>query len=299
MHRGVYYMIISSFAFSLMHLCVKALPRIPVFELVFFRGFISLVISYVALKRKKVSPWGNNKKVLLMRGLFGVSALTIFFITLQNIPLAGAVTIQYLSPIFTAFFAIFLLKEKMMTRQWIFFGLAFLGVFLLKGFDISGQISYTYVGLGILSACLSGLAYNCIRLLKDTEEPLVVVFYFPLVATPIMAVLSYFEWVQPIGMEWLALLLLGVFTQIAQILMTKGIQSDTAGNIMSLKYVGILFAFAYGYFFFGESYSFMSILGIFLLFSGGILNVIFKKKDQKTRFDDRREDKKLGSSLAK
>lgn len=269
-------MIISSFAFSLMHLCVKALPHIPVFELVFFRCIVSLVLSFIALKKKSISVLGNNRKVLLARGIFGVTALTLFFITLQNIPLAGAVTIQYLSPIFTALFAIWLLKEKMQNRQWLFFLLAFLGVFLLKGFDISGQISFKFVCIGMLSACFSGLAYNCIRLLRSTEHPLVVVFYFPLVATPIMGVLSFFQWVPPQGLDWAYLILLGIITQVAQIYMTKGIQSDLAGNIMTYKYIGVLFAFTYGYFFFGETYSLMSLFGIFLLLSGVVLNKVFK-----------------------
>jgi len=271
-------MLISSFAFSLMHLCVKALPHIPVFELVFFRSIVSLVISYTTLKKKKINPFGNHKKILFARGLFGVSALTLFFVTLQNIPLAGAVTIQYLSPIFTAFFAIWILKEQVKKRQWFFFLLAFLGVLILKGFDISGTISYKYVGFGLVSACFSGLAYNCIRLLRKTENTLVVVFYFPLVATPIMAVLSFFKWVKPEGIDWLYLLLLGIITQIAQIYMTKGIQSDRAGNIMTYKYIGVLFAFGYGYLFFGETYSLLSLLGIILLLSGVLLNALFKNK---------------------
>jgi len=271
-------MLVSSFAFSLMHLCVKALPHIPVFELVFFRSIVSLLISFTSLKQKKIYVLGNNKKVLLARGFFGVTALTLFFITLQNLPLAGAVTIQYLSPIFTAFFAIWILNEKIKNRQWFFFALAFLGVLTLKGFDISGQISFKYVGIGLVSACFSGLAYNCIRLLRNTEHPLVVVFYFPLVATPIMAVLSYFNWVKPQGIDWVYLILLGIITQIAQIYMTKGIQSDRAGNIMTYKYIGVLFAFGYGYLFFGETYSFMSIFGIFLLLSGVLLNIVFKYK---------------------
>ena len=281
MNKGAQYMLISSFAFSLMHLCVKALPHIPVFELVFFRSFVSLLISFTSLKQKKIPLFGNNKKILLARGLFGVTALTLFFITLQNIPLAGAVTIQYLSPIFTAFFAIFILKEKIKNRQWFFFALAFLGVLTLKGFDISGQISFKYVGIGLISACFSGIAYNCIRLLRTTENPLVVVFYFPLVATPIMAILAYFNWVQPVGTDWIYLLLLGIITQVAQIYMTKGIQSDKAGNIMTYKYVGVLFAFVYGYLFFGETYSLLSILGILLLLSGVLLNVVFKYKEVK------------------
>ena len=271
-------MIISSFAFSLMHLCVKALPHIPVFELVFFRSLISLLITFVFLKKKSIPVFGNNKKILFSRGILGVTALTLFFITLQNIPLASAVTLQYLSPIFTAFFAIWILKEKMKSRQWFFFVLAFLGVFILKGFDISGQISYKFMTIGIVSACFSGLAYNCIRLLRKKEHPLVVVFYFPLVATPIMAVLSFFNWVKPEGLDWMYLLLLGIITQVAQIYMTKGIQSDSAGNIMTFKYIGVLFAFIYGYFFFGETYSFMSVLGIFILLSGVLLNILFKDR---------------------
>jgi drug/metabolite transporter (DMT)-like permease len=278
MNKGAQYMLVSSFAFSLMHLCVKALPHIPVFDLVFFRSIVSLLISFTSLKQKNIYVLGNNKKVLLARGFFGVTALTLFFITIQNLPLAGAVTIQYLSPIFTAIFAIWILNEKIKNRQWFFFALAFLGVLTLKGFDISGQISFKYVGIGLVSACFSGLAYNCIRLLRNTEHPLVVVFYFPLVATPIMAVLSYFNWVKPQGIDWVYLILLGIITQIAQIYMTKGIQSDRAGNIMTYKYIGVLFAFGYGYLFFGETYSFMSIFGIFLLLSGVLLNIVFKYK---------------------
>jgi drug/metabolite transporter (DMT)-like permease len=271
-------MIISSFAFSLMHLCVKALPNIPVFELVFFRSFISLLISFTSLKSKNIPIFGVNKKILLIRGFIGVTALTLFFITLQNIPLASAVTIQYLSPIFTALFAVWILKERMKKIQWVFFSLAFLGVFILKGFDTSGQLSYFYISIGLISACLSGVAYNCIRLLRKTEHPLVVVFYFPLVATPIMAVLSFFNWVQPQGIDWFYLLLLGVLTQVAQIYMTKGIQSDSAGNIMTFKYIGVLFALIYGYLFFGETYSFLSILGIFILILGVLLNMFFKDR---------------------
>ncbi len=271
-------MIISSFAFSLMHLCVKALPNIPVFELVFFRSFISLLISFTSLKSKNIPIFGVNKKILLIRGFIGVTALTLFFITLQNIPLASAVTIQYLSPIFTALFAVWILKERMKKIQWVFFAMAFLGVFILKGFDTSGQLSYFYISIGLISACLSGVAYNCIRLLRKTEHPLVVVFYFPLVATPIMAVLSFFNWVQPQGIDWFYLLLLGILTQVAQIYMTKGIQSDSAGNIMTFKYIGVLFALIYGYLFFGETYSFLSILGIFILILGVLLNMFFKDR---------------------
>lgn len=269
-------MLISTFAFSLMQLCVKFLHHLPTHELILFRSGISLVLSLSYLLPKGINPLGNNRKFLLMRGVFGVTALSLFFITLQKIPLASAVTIQYLSPIFTAIIAIFVLGEKMRKVQWLFFLIAFVGVAMLKGFD--ERVSLLYLGLGLLSSFFAGAAYNCIRLVKDTDHPLVVVLYFPLVATPIMLVLSYYEWVTPIGWDWALLLLLGIFTQIGQVFMTKALQAEKANLVASLKYLGSIYALIYGYFIFDETYGLLSILGIGLILTGVILNLKFKGK---------------------
>lgn len=271
MKKGVLYMLGSSLAFSFMQICVKYLPHLPTTELILFRSIVSIILSLAMLKQLGIHPLGNNRKVLLMRGIFGTTALTIFFYTLQYLPLASAVTIQYLSPIFTALFAAIFLKEKMHIKQWLFFGLSFAGVALLKGFD--ERVSISFMLLGILSAMFSGMAYTCIRKLKDSEHPVVVVFYFPLVATPIMAVLSYFNWVMPAGKDWLVLLLMGIFTQIAQILMTKGLQSAAVNKIISVKYIGTLYALGFGYLLFGESYTLFSLMGIVMVVAGVVLNL--------------------------
>jgi drug/metabolite transporter (DMT)-like permease len=276
--KGVFYMLGSTLAFALMQICVKYLPHIPAHELILFRSIVSIVLSVAMLQKLGIPLLGNNKKVLLMRGIFGTTALLLFFYTLQNIPLASAVTLQYLSPIFTALFAAIFLKEKMQIKQWLYFGVSFAGVALIKGFD--ERISVTFILIGICSAMFSGMAYTCIRQLKDTEHPVVVVLYFPLVAIPIMSVLSYLNWVTPQGTDWLYLLLMGLFTQIAQILMTKGIQSGVANKMISLKYVGTIYALAIGYLLFGESYGIMSLLGIAMVIAGVILNFRCSKKDE-------------------
>src|SRR5690606_2025282 len=108
----------------------------------------------------------------ILRGVFGVTALTLFFYTLQKLPLGSAITIQYLSPIFTAFFAIFMLGEKMYKIQWLFFGISFAGIAVIKGFDPNISLPLFLMGLG--SAIFAGLAYNCVRKVKDTDHPLVV-----------------------------------------------------------------------------------------------------------------------------
>ncbi len=274
-------MLISVLGFALMNLTVKFLGRLPATELVLFRSLISFVISAWMIRRRNLSLFGNNKKYLILRGVFGVTALSLFFYTLQELPLGSAITIQYLSPIFTAFFAIFMLREKVLPLQWFFFLISFAGIFVIKGFDPNISLPLFLMGIG--SAAFAGLAYNCIRKVKDSDHPLVVVFYFPLLATPVMAVISIFNWVTPVGREWALLLLMGVLTQIAQIYMTKALQNAEANEITGLKYLGIIFALGFDFFIFGVSYQPMALAGIAMVLAGVIINVIYKAHKRKNQ----------------
>lgn len=267
-------MLISVLGFALMNLTVKYLDRIPATELVLFRSIVSLVLSFYFLRRRRVSPWGVQKKYLVARGVFGVTALSMFFFTLQKLPLGSAITLQYLSPIFTALFGIFILKEKVQWWQWLFFAISFAGIAVIKGFDSSISPLLFFMGIG--SAICAGLAYNFIRKVKNTDHPLVVVLYFPLVATPVMGIISLFNWVQPIGWEWALLLLMGVLTQIAQINMTKALQMVEVNEITGLKYLGVIFALGFDYFLFDHGYSNLVLIGMFMVVGGVILNLLFK-----------------------
>lgn len=277
MSKGVGFMLISTFAFALMQVCVKFLPHLPAHELILFRSLVSLVLCLGTLVPQGISPWGNNRKVLVMRGVFGMMALSLFFLTLQQMPLASAVTIQYLSPIFTSIIAIFVLGEAMHRRQWLFIAIAFAGVVVLKGFD--ERVSLPYFIAGIFSSLFAGAAYNAVRVLRHTDHPVVVVFYFPLIATPVMAVISLFDWVTPVGWDWLWLVLMGVFTQIGQVNMTKALQAEKANIVTSMKYLGAIYALVFGYLLFDETHGPMSLLGISLVLAGVMLNVFLRKAD--------------------
>lgn len=272
-------MLLSVLGFAMMNLMVKFLGRLPATELVLFRSLISIVITAYFLRKRHIPFFGNQKKYLILRGVFGVTALSLFFYTLQELPLASAITIQYLSPIFTAFFAIFILGEKMFKWQWLFFLTSFSGIALIKGFDPNVSLPLFFMGLG--SAIFAGLAYNCIRKVKDTDHPLVVVFYFPLIAIPIMAVVSMFNWVTPLGWEWLFLLLMGIFTQVGQIYMTRALQAGEANEIVALKYLGIVFALGFDLVIFDVSYQPMALLGIALVLAGVLMNVGYKAWQRK------------------
>jgi len=264
------WMIYSVAFFVVTHASVKQLAHLPFFELVFFRALISLIICWVVLKQKKVSPWGVDKKNLFLRGLFGTTALSLYFYILQRIPLATAVTLQYLSPIFTIVFAAFLLGEKFKKSQGFFFAMALLGVVLVKGFD--SRVSLLHLFMGVLSAVGSGMAYTLVRKLKDTEDPLVVVFYFPLVTIPLMFPFVIKYWQMPNLKDWPFVLAIGVCTQFAQVYMTKSLQAERAVNVTIFNYLGIVAALIIGYFHFSETMNSLSLLGIFIILTAIYLN---------------------------
>lgn len=59
-YKNIYYMLIATFFFTLMNLCVKTLHRLPVHELVFFRGGIALLLSIYFIRKKGLYFWGNK-----------------------------------------------------------------------------------------------------------------------------------------------------------------------------------------------------------------------------------------------
>ena len=264
-------MLLAGIFFAIMQVLVKFLPHIPAIEIVFFRSLFSLVASWWILKRSQVPVFGNNKKLLIFRGMSGSLGLIFFFYTLQNIPLASAVTLQYLSPIFTALLGIFLVREKLKPIQYLYFALAFGGVLVIEGFD--PRISPTFMLIGVASAFFSGLAYNIIRKLKNTEHPLVIVFYFPLLTLPIATLYCLFNWVQPVGWDWLILLGVGIFTQAAQYYMTMAYQNAQLSRIASLNYIGILYALGFGFIFFDETFNLLTYFGMAMVLSGVVLNI--------------------------
>lgn len=267
---GIKYVLISVGLFVVVYTFVKFLARIPAQEIILFRSIVSLSLSLIQLRILKISPWGNNKKWLVVRGISGITALTMFFYTIKHMPLASAVTIQYLSPVFTVVLAIFINKQRVNPIQWLYLFMAFIGVIFIKGWD--DRISVSMLLIGMLAAFFAGLAYNAIIKCRKTDHPVVIVMYFPLIATPVMAIWSWFYWVQPIGVEWILLLAIGALTQAAQIYMTKALHADHASKITPFKYLGTLFALFVGYAIFDERLHLFSLLGMGLVVFGVIMN---------------------------
>ena len=80
----------------------------------------------------------------------------------------------------------------------------------------------------------------------------------------------------PEGVDWLYLLLVGIFTQIAQYFMTKSYQYEEISKVASIRYLSIIYALGCGFFIFDERFSVLVYLGMALTILGVVLNIWFK-----------------------
>ena len=273
------YMTIGAFAFTIMNTSVKQLTAYNTYEIVFFRSLGSLLLTLGLIYRLKIPILGNRKKLLLARALIGTCSMTLFFMSLKYLSAGTAVSLRYLAPIFSAVFAIFLLKEKIKPLQWIFFAISFAGVLTLKGFD--SNMSNIGLILILSAAVLSGLVYITISKIGESDHPLIIINYFMFTATVFGGLMAIPFWKNPVGMDWFFFIALGVFGFIGQFCMTKAFQIGSNTLVAPLKYLEVLFTGLVGFIWIGEIYTRWNVLGIILIILGLVLNVLYKSRNKR------------------
>ncbi|MBI4955141.1 MAG: DMT family transporter [Myxococcales bacterium] len=263
----------AAFYFSIMGVFVKlAGQTLPSPMIVLGRAVVTLALGAVALRRARLSFWGHNRRLLVLRGVAGFIALYCHYYAVTHLPLADATVIQYTSPIFTVLVAAVALRER--------FGLvqAACAVVSLCGVVLVAQPSFLFGGAGTLptvpvvvavaGSVSSAFAYVLVRGLRATDHPLVVVFYFSLVAVCAALPAALPVWVWPEGRAWLYLAAVGVLTQLAQVHMTRGLHLEQAGRATSVGYLQVVFAYVWGIALFEELPTAVGVVGALCVLAG-------------------------------
>ena len=142
--------------FVLMGTCIKLLAdRVPLFEVVFFRNFFALFPVIFML-------WKNNLKIAdinqyplhLMRAVFGICAMTLFFLSLRHVNLVEMQTISFSSVFFISILSVFFLREVIGMRRIIAIMFGFIGVVIILNPSVSVFSNYSLLPL-IASLLLS------------------------------------------------------------------------------------------------------------------------------------------------
>lgn len=276
--KAVLYMLVSALAFAVMGAMVKLSGNIPVFEKVFFRNLVSLILAYAMLRNNQAKMFGEkeNRKLLMARALLGLVGVAMYFYAINNLILADSAMLNKLSPFFVTLFACWFLKEKLSPIQIPALIVVFIGALLIMKpqFDLS----ILPAAAGALSAMTAGAAYTIVRYLKNKEHPSTIVFVFSLVSVVGVIPLVLMNFQAPTGTQFFFLIGTGVFAAIGQFSLTYAYKYAPAAEVSIYNYFSILFSTIIGFFLWSEVPDWKSFLGGSLIVIAAVSTYMYNNR---------------------
>jgi len=282
------WMLLASLLFATMGVCIKfASAHFSSFEVVFYRGLIGLVFMASVMRLRRVSLVTPVPAMHLWRSVVGTTALTTWFYSIAALPLATAMTLNYMSSVWIAAFLVG--GALLMQRQ----GEALKGqgpllLSVLAGFGgVALMLRPTVASdqllgglIGLLSGVFSALAYLQVSALSRAGEPESrTVFYFSAGATLVgavgVAVGGTSAWVWP---QALWMLPIGLLAVLGQLCMTRAYASGATLLVANLQYMGIVFAGIYSVVIFNDDLPLLGWLGMGLIIVSGIVATLLRTR---------------------
>ncbi|MBX3606271.1 MAG: DMT family transporter [Piscinibacter sp.] len=270
-------MVLASLLFASMGVCVKlASAHYHTGEIVFYRGLTGALMMAAYTRWQGGSLRTAVPAMHFWRSLSGVTALCLWFYALGNLPLATAMTLNYMSSVWMALFlmggAIMLGSARVDGRLIAAVLLGFAGVALILRPTIEhDQLWHGLIGL--LSGMVSATAYLQVTALGRAGEPEYrIVFFFSLGGVIAGLLTTLWTGISPhrsVG-GVLLLLAVGVLATVAQLMMTRAYSTGRTLVNASLQYLGIAFSFTYGVLLFDDRVTWMALAGMALIVAAGI-----------------------------
>lgn len=277
-------MVVASLLFATMGVCVKyASAHYSAAEIVFYRGLVGATIIGVLVLRRGGTLRTQVPAMHFWRSISGVAALCMWFYAIGNLPLATAMTLNYMSSVWMALFllggAILLGGARIDTRLVATVLTGFAGVALILRPTIE-QDQLWHGLIGLLSGMLSATAYLQVTALGRAGEPEYrVVFYFSLGGMCAGFLLALGTGLHAHTGQGLALLLaVGLLATVAQLLMTRAYAKGRTLVNASLQYLGIVFAFLYGVVLFDDPVTGMALAGMALIVAAGMAATFLRSR---------------------
>ncbi len=272
-------MVLAALLFATMSVCIKlAAADFTVFEIVLARGLIGMGVMTVICRHRNVALRTPVPMMHVWRSVVGATALSCWFYAIAHLPLATAMTLNYMSGIWVAAFmvggSVLLGRSADLGRQGplVMTVLAsFAGVVLLLRPTLNHDQFLAGV-VGLISGMCAALAYIQLAALGRVGEPESrTVFYFSIGSSIVgisgMALTGAHNWWQP---EALWLLPIGILATLGQLALTRAYSRSSALLVANLQYSGIVFAALYGLLVFGDNIPLSGWGGIALIIASGL-----------------------------
>lgn len=285
------WMLFASFAFAAMGAAVKlASSTFSTSELLMYRGLVGTVILFAVVRHQGGNLQTQFPKAHLWRSVVGVISLWLWFYAIGALPLATAVTLNYMAPIWIAagMFALGLARGEKHV-EWplaLAIMMSFAGVTLVLRPAVESQ---QWLGglAGVASSVVSAMAYMQVRRLGLMGEPEYrVVFYFSL-TTALTGLAMAFATPDADGVAFHAidargamlLLAIGLSALLAQMAMTRAYRVGKVLVVANLQYTGIVFSSLWGMLLWGDRFDWHVWLGICVILASGIAATFYNNRN--------------------
>ena len=247
------------------------------FQAVFFRSIIPIPMILAIARQRNISVWGTKRKLLFLRGFYGALQLQFFIYAIINLRLGDVTIIASTWPLFVALLSPSMTKEK--TPAFIFW---MIPLFLISlsliikpssNFQLLPTLSAvsTAVGVAIISLI--------IRRLKNTDPPLVIVFYFVFFSTLLALPTVIYFWKPLSSLSYLQLFFSGLTAFVAQMSITQAYRLGAPSFLSLFSYSSPVFAYVIGVIFFGEYPDIYALIGTALIIVCGMYSIKLNNKD--------------------
>lgn len=266
---GILWMSASELVFLLAWCSIKVLGRhLPLFEIVFFRAAVSLVLLIPVMKWSGSPFRGRALGTLFLRALFGFLAMIASFYAMIHLKIGNASTLIGTMPIFVALLAPIFLREPFQMKQLGFVLVSFVGIGMLVKPD--AEVLEVAALFGLASAVFAALAMLCLRKLHASDSAMTITFSFTALSTIASAPLGLAHPLAPTPAEWGLIALVGVSGTVAQLFLARAYKFGPAATIAPFAYVSVVGSFAAGVVVFGEIPDLWSVLGAAIVIACGV-----------------------------
>lgn len=289
--RQSLWMILAAFAFSAMGVCVKlASAHYSTGEIVFYRSIIGVALMGAILHRSGQGVRTPYFLSHIKRSVFGVTSLLLWFTSISLLPLATAMTLNYMSPVWIALIigagAALAGKPGGADRRMVTaIVMSFVGVVCLLQPSVGGsQLALAGGMIGLVSGVFTALAYVEVRQLGDLgENEARIVFYFSL-----LSAIAGGAWMLIGGAHshtWSGaglLVAVGLLATLGQTSMTRAYKRGNTLLTANLQYTGIVFASGWGMLLWNDHLNALSWAGMALIIGSGIVTTVMRARQSGT-----------------
>jgi drug/metabolite transporter (DMT)-like permease len=263
-----------------MDILIKVTDEYDVGQIMFFRALFGLVPIFFLIPKNRMKNFYKTKNIKLhfYRSFFGAIAMAAIFIGLRNLQLAEVTALAFSGPLWVVLFSMFFLSEKIRLKRWIAVGLGFIGVIIISkpGFD---NLNFYYIYPIIFCIGFAGVSILIRKLTLAGESIWLIAFYFSLVSgLGGLLTIPFGVWKMPSTYDFILLILIGLLGGIANLLLTQSYKLAEVTLTTPLKYLSLVIAIIFGFYFFEEIPSIHTLSGAALIVVSSA--IIFIRENQ-------------------